>query len=220
MKDESVSGIILDVSSPGGMVYGAQELADKIFQARGTKPIVAVANPYMASGAYWLGAAADRIIVTTSGDLGSVGVICEHVDLSKSMEQDGAKVTVIRSEKSPFKAETNDAEPLTARQNMQSRADTIYAKFVGDLAKFRGVSVDFVNENFGKGRMVDSQSAVKAGMADRVGTMEDIAAKMMAGRIRISSEKAQDEWDALTPRERLREKAVAIRAIAEQGATE
>lgn len=216
MNDETVSGIILDVASPGGMVYGAQELADKIFQARGRKPIVAVANPMAASGAYWLAAAADRVVVTPSGDVGSVGVIAEHVDMSQAYDREGAKVTIIRSQKAPFKGETNDANPLTdeARQNMQARADAIHSKFVADLARFRGVSVDYVNENFGKGRIVDAKSAMAAGMVDRVGTLQEIIGKMAAGRLRISGERAQDNWDAPTRREELQMKAQQIREIA------
>jgi signal peptide peptidase SppA len=201
------------------MVYGAPELADKIYKARGTKPIVAVANPLSASGAYWIASAADRVVVTPSGDVGSVGVICEHVDMSQADTKAGAKVTVIRSSGSPYKGEASDSEPLSdeARQNMQARADSIYGKFVADLAKFRGVSVDHVNEHFGKGRVVDAKSAMAAGMVDRIGTFQEVAGKMAAGRVRIASERAQDEWDVPTRREYLKDRAKAIMVTAESG---
>jgi len=216
VNDETVSGIILDVSSPGGMVYGAEELANKIYSARGSKPIVAVANPLMASGAFWLGAAADRVVVTPSGDTGSVGVITEHVDLSKAYEKDGATVSVIKSTASPYKGEMTDAAPLSdeSRQHVQHRVDVIAEKFIGDLAKFRGVSVEHVKDHFGKGRVVDAKTAVSAGMADRVGTFEEIRDKMLAGRIRIGAERAQDDWNCPTRRELLRERASAIMATA------
>lgn len=217
MSDETVSGVILDVASPGGMVYGAPELSDKIFQARGRKPIIAVANPMAASGAYWIAAAADRVVSTPSADVGSVGVIAEHVDMSQANDREGAKVTVIRSQKAPFKAETNSAEPLTdeARQNLQARADAIHARFVADLARFRGVSVEHVNEHFGRGRLVDSKAAMSAGMIDRIGTLPEIAAKLAAGRIRIGGERSQDNWDSPTRREELLQMAALLRATAE-----
>lgn len=215
--DSSVSGIILDVSSPGGMVYGAQELADKIYSARGTKPIIAVANPLMASGAYWLASAADRIAITPSGDVGSVGVITEHVDISRRYEQRGVSVSTIKATGSPYKGENSYVAPLSeeARQHLQNRVDAIHSRFVGDLARFRGVSVDHVNEHFGKGRVVDAKTAMNAGMVDRVGTLQEVAVKMAAGRIRIAGERAQDNWDAPTKRELLQERAAAIRAVAE-----
>jgi len=216
LGDESVSGIILDVASPGGMVYGAMELAEKIFAARGRKPIVAVANPLAASGAFWIASAADRLVSVPSGDVGSVGVIAEHVDASQAMEREGTKVTVIRSTKSPFKGEGTDAEPLTddAKAHMQGRADAIYNRFVGDLARFRGVTVDHVNEHFGKGRVVDAKAAMAAGMIDRVGTLQEIAGKMAAGRIRLGGERSQDVWDAPTVRGSRLERAKHFAAVA------
>lgn len=216
VADDSVKAIVLDCMSPGGMVYGCPELADKIFQARGTKPIIAVANPMAASGAYWLAAAADRLVVTPSGDVGSVGVIWEHVDFSQADEKAGVKVTVIRSQGSPYKAEGNPTEPLTdeARKNMQARADAIYKQFVGDLARFRGISTEEVQANYGQGRLVDSKLAIKSGMADRIDTLQGVVSKLNAGRIRIASSRAQDEWDVPEHRDSMRERAEKVREIA------
>lgn len=218
MADESVSGVILDVASPGGMAYGAPELAEKIFAARGPKPIVAVANPLAASGAYWIASAADRLVVTQSGDVGSVGVLVEHVDVSQAMEAAGEKVTVIRSAGSPHKAESNELEPLSdeARQHLQSRVDAIYQNFSTSLAKYRGVSVDHVNEHFGKGRVVGAKQAMAAGMVDRVATLDEVAYLMASGRLRMSrSAAAQDEWNAPTLRESRLERAERLRLMAD-----
>lgn len=219
IADDSISGVILDVVSPGGMVYGAPELAEKIYSARGTKPIVAVANPMAASGAYWLAAAADRVIVTPSGDVGSVGVIMEHVDHSKALEDGGEKVTVIRSSGAPHKAEANGLEPLSdeARQHLQSRADAIHHTFVSALARYRGVSVDHVSEHFGKGRLVSAKQAVAAGMADRVMAMDELIGRMASGRIRLGGASAQDEWNAPTQHEQRLERMQRVLALASPG---
>ena len=75
VNDSRVAGIILDVDSPGGEVSGTPELSSKIFNLRGKKPIVAIANSLMASAAYWIGSAADEIVITPSGMAGSIGVL-------------------------------------------------------------------------------------------------------------------------------------------------
>lgn len=221
MADETVSGVILDISSPGGMVYGAQELADKIYRARGTKPIISVANPMAASGAYWLAAAADRVVVTPSGDVGSVGVITEHVDMSRMYAESGVTVSTFRSAVSPYKGETSDAEPLNdeARKHIQARVDEISQVFVGELARFRNLSTGQVAEQFGKGRLVNANAAIRAGMADRIGTLDEIAMKLASGRIRIANERAQDDWNAKTRREQIKESAENIVAKIQQPAT-
>lgn len=217
IADKSVSSVVLDIASPGGMVYGTPELAETIYQARGIKPIIAVANPAAFSGAFWIASAADRIVVTPSGDVGSVGVIAEHVDVSQAMAQKGVKETIIRSKDAPFKAETIDAEPLTdeARQNLQQRADAIHEKFIGALAKFRGLNIEHVRENFGKGRIVDAKAAMKAGMVDQIAPLGEILDKLSAGRIRIASSRVEDDWNAPTKNERVVRRAEAFRALAE-----
>lgn len=218
MADETVSAVVLDIASPGGMAYGVPELADKIHAARGIKPIIAVANPMAASGGYWIAAAADRVVMSSSADVGSVGVILSRFDSTEAMQKEGVKEHVIRSAASPYKGENSDAEPLSddARRHLQQRVDVLYEDFAGALAKFRGVSVEHVRESFGKGRLVDAKSAIKAGMADRVMTLEETVYKLAANRIRIAGASAQDEWNAPTPTEerrmRLRKKAGAIRA--------
>ena len=59
VKDPDVSAIILDIDSPGGNYYGTPELARKIYNARGTKPITAQVNSMAGSAAFWIAAAAD-----------------------------------------------------------------------------------------------------------------------------------------------------------------
>lgn len=221
MADDSVSGVILDVASPGGMVYGTPELANKIYNARGTKPIVAVANPIAASGAYWIASAADRLIASPTADVGSVGVIFRHVDDTQAEAQDGLKTTLIRSAGSPYKQDVSSGEPLTdeAREYLQARADAIYEDFVGDLAKFRGVPVAAVKEHFGKGRLVDAKSAMQAGMIDQIDSFQSIVGKLVSGRLKIGATASADQWDAPTDaerfRQRVRERQASLAAMVE-----
>jgi len=91
LRDPSVSAIIFDVDSPGGTIDGVPELADEIFAARGRKPMVAVANTQMASAAYWIASAADEIVVTPSGSVGSIGVLTAREDLSRATQMAGIK---------------------------------------------------------------------------------------------------------------------------------
>lgn len=202
MADDSIGSVIFDIASPGGMAYGAQELGQKIFEARGRKPMIAFANPLMASGALWPFAAADRIVGTESADIGSVGVITEHVDISQALANEGEKVTTVRSTNAPHKGEMSNTEPLTdeAKAYVQKRADAIHNRFAGDLAKYRGVSVEHVNEHFGKGRIMNISDAIRVGMADRVGSLHGVARMLMQGRVSLGSTAAMDQWDTLKVR--------------------
>ena len=99
MAESSVSTILLDIDSPGGVVPGIPELADEIFAARSKKRIVAVANTMSASAAYWLMSAATEAVVTPSGEVGSIGVYAMHLDESAALEMKGLKPTFISAGK-------------------------------------------------------------------------------------------------------------------------
>jgi len=206
LADDGVDSILIEIDSPGGSVDLVPELAAEVRAARGKKPIVAIANTLAASAAYWIGSQADELVVTPSGEVGSVGVYAAHEDLSGALEQEGVKVTLISAGK--FKTEGNPFEPLSeeALAYFQSQVDDFYSMFVADVAKGRGVAVGDVRDGYGQGRVVSAADAVKAGMADRVATFDDTVARMMRGTAparRAALEGATVERVALEPGDRL-----------------
>lgn len=172
MADASVDRIVLDVDSPGGSVYGIAELARKIYNSRGKKPIIAMCNSLCASAAYWIASAADEIHVTPGGEVGSIGVIAVHVDRSENNKKEGFNVSYITAGK--YKAEGNQDAPLDkeAKTHMQSRVDEYYRLFVRDVARNRGISTADVISGFGQGRVYGADKSIKQNMADKKSTFE------------------------------------------------
>lgn len=173
LADQEVKAVILDVDSPGGTVSGVEELSREIFDARGGKPIVAVANSLAASAAYWIASAADELVITPGGEVGSIGVWAAHVDQSKWMEMEGLSPTVISAGK--FKVETHPWLPLSdeAKAHLQDEVDHFYQMFVAAVARNRAVSEKRVQDEFGEGLIVPAEKAVKFGMADRLATLRE-----------------------------------------------
>lgn len=179
MANDTIGGIVLDIDSPGGTVYGVAELADKIRNARGNgKPIIAVANSLAASAAYWIGSQADQLFVTPGGEVGSIGVFSVHIDDTAAMEAEGIKATVIKA--GQYKAE-GYFEPLSeeARDAIQADVDRYYEMFAFGVGKGRGLSTLKVRNSFGEGRTVMAEPALKAGMADGIATLEEVLAGMV-----------------------------------------
>jgi signal peptide peptidase SppA len=187
LASADVKGIVLDIDSAGGTIQGVEELSQKLYQARGQKPIVALANSLAASAAYWIATGAAELGVTPTGEVGSVGVYAVHTDESKALETAGVKPTIISAGK--FKAEGNAFEPLSpdAKQAIQDRVDEYYGMFVKALGRNRNVTQTAVREGFGQGRVVTASQAVTLGMADWVGTMEDAIARVMTKAKRQAS---------------------------------
>lgn len=178
LKDSSISSIVLDVDSPGGSVYGVDELAARIFAARGQKRIVAIANSLAASAAYWIATAADELSCTPSGQVGSIGIVAMHEDWSRAEEAAGLHITHVSAGK--YKTEGNEHEPLddTARAALQDRVSTYHRMFVRTVARNRGSSFAGVHDGFGEGRTVGAADALKMGMVDRVETMDELLARI------------------------------------------
>jgi ClpP class serine protease len=95
LADPSVGAIVFDIDSPGGEVSGCFDLVDEIFNARGIKPISAIVNEMAYSAAYAIASAADKVILPRTGGVGSVGVICVHMDQSQYDANVGVKFTPI-----------------------------------------------------------------------------------------------------------------------------
>ena len=180
VADPKIGSILLDVDSPGGSVNGVEELAAEIHSARKLKPIVASINAMAASAAYWIASAATEISITPSGEVGSIGVIAAHEDVSAQRERWGVRTTLISAGK--YKGEGSPYEPLTeeARAYMQGQVDDYYGMFTRSVARGRGVPVATVREGFGEGRMVMAKDALRMGMADRVETMDETLARLSA----------------------------------------
>lgn len=180
IADKTVNKIVLQIDSPGGSVYGTEELANKIRAGRDVKKVIAVADPVCASGAYWLGSQASEFLMAPSGQVGSIGVVAEHNDYSEADKMEGRKVTLIRS--TPLKQEAHSSFPLSAEAaaDQQSQVDTYYTTFLNAVAKGRQVSVSKVEKDFGGGRMMGSAAAKAAGMVDGIATMETVMRRLGA----------------------------------------
>lgn len=178
--DNTFSAIMLHVDSPGGMVHGTPELAAAVREAKAAKPVIAQVDSVAASAAYWVASQASEIVVTPSGDVGSIGVLAMHEDLSQALTELGVNISIIQS--APHKAEGNPFEPLSdeAKAEIQSRMDEAHRAFVADVAAGRETDRDTVESDFGQGRMLSARKALKAGMADRIATFAETVSRFQA----------------------------------------
>jgi signal peptide peptidase SppA len=170
LADPSVTGILLDVDSPGGEASGSFELARRVREAAAVKPIWAVANDAAFSAAYAIASSAERIIVTETGGVGSIGVIALHIDQSVKDANDGYRYTAITA--GAHKNDFSPHEPLTdtAKSELQAEVDRLYDLFVGHVAAMRGLPEMAVRAT--EAALYFGPNATAAGLADAVGTLE------------------------------------------------
>jgi signal peptide peptidase SppA len=181
LADDAVDSIVINVDSPGGAVPGVQEVADKIFNARGVKPIKAVVNPQAASAAYWIASQAEELIAIPSAvSIGSIGVLSVHTDRSGANEKNGIRRTYVTTV--PKKAQYNPDEPLADddREELQAQNQLIHQTFVEAVGRGRGIDAADVDHRFGAGRTYLASEALARGMIDRIATLDDVLRELGA----------------------------------------
>lgn len=178
LADPAVHSIILAIDSPGGTVDGTITLANIVAGAE--KPVATLASGTMASAAYWIGSAASAGVYITDAttNVGSIGVVATHTDVSKAQATQGIKTTEIAAGK--YKRIASQFEPLTkeGRQTIQDQVDHIYGLFVDAVAAQRGVSTDKVLQDMADGRIFIGQQAIDAGLVDGVSTLDALVAQL------------------------------------------
>ena len=171
MADPKVSGILLDIDSPGGEASGSFELARRVREVAAQKPVWAVANDAAYSAAYAIAASTQRLFVTETGGVGSIGVIALHVNQSVKDAKDGYHYTAITA--GAHKNDYSPHEPLSdaAKTELQSEVDRLYAIFTEHVAAMRGLDLDAVRAT--EAGLFFGTNAVTQGLADGVQTLED-----------------------------------------------
>ena len=176
----SCSSIILWINSPGGVVSLIPETADLLYdmQIIGQKPVIAVCDLMCCSAAYWLASQCDRVVVTESSMVGSIGAYVAHEDISGMLEKAGIKITLIGSPAS--KTDGNPYEPLskTARASLQAYAKAVSADFQADVARGRGVPKSTVT-GWAQNSVVPfrGKDAIRRRLADQTGLFGSVLAE-------------------------------------------
>jgi capsid assembly protease len=171
-----ITAILLNIDSPGGQVNGIQEFADQVRDVGAIKPVVAYIDGIGASGAYWIAAAANSIVVNDSSMVGSIGVVASIRDNRAAQERQGVKQYEIVSTQSPYKRP--DVATVEGRAQIQEMVDALADVFVGRVASFRGISASDVLARYGQGRMLPAKQALAAGMADEISRFEPLVARL------------------------------------------
>lgn len=172
LADPQVAGILLDLDSPGGEASGVFELAERIRAACTIKPIWAHANDAAYSAAFAIAAACQRLTLSQTAGVGSIGVIALHVDQSVKDAKDGLNYTAVFA--GSHKNDFSPHEPLTpqATTALQTEVDRLYDIFVNQVGQMRGIDPDAVRAT--EAGLFYAEQAVAAGLADAVMPFEQV----------------------------------------------
>lgn len=178
-KAGKLDHLVLDMNSYGGEATGMAALSAKIGAMRKFMHVVAVVNDVAASAGYGIVCAADRIVVSPTSVVGSIGVVMMHLDRSGELSQKGIRPTLIHA--GAKKVDGNPFGPLpeNVRADMTRDVMAFYDQFLGAVEAGRGKS----RLSAKKARETEADTyigadAVERGLADAVGTLDQVLAEL------------------------------------------
>lgn len=168
-ENPEIKAVILDFDTPGGDARAIHECAEMFRSAK--KPTIAYVGGQCASGGLWWASACDEIIVDKTAEMGSLGVVFGY-------KATDTKTIEIVSANAPKKR--IDPASDTGKTEIQQRANDLESVFIAKVAEYRGLDIEKVKSDFGQGGMMIAEKAIKAGMADRFGSLEGLITELQA----------------------------------------
>ena len=176
-KDSSTKGVVLEINSPGGSPVQAQNIYDEIRRLREKYPripLYAVVQDICASGGYYVAAAADRIYVTRSSIVGSVGVRMDSFGVTGLMQKLGVERRLLTAGKNKGFLDPFLPEDPKQKAYAQAMLDQIHQQFIDDVRQGRGKRLKETPDMF-SGLIWTGQQSVALGLADGYGTLHSVA---------------------------------------------
>lgn len=204
IEDDSNDGLIMRVNSPGGSAFASEQIWEALKRYKETgRPFYVSMGDYAASGGYYISCGADRIYaqpVTLTGSIGIFGVIpCYEGLLEDKLSVNQAVVTTNPN------ANLSTSKLLNSQQSfhIQKAINRGYEVFTSRCAAGRDMPIDSIKA-IAEGRVWDGRTALRLGLVDRLGNLEDAIADM-AQELNFTSkytvtaypELKRDFWDQL-----------------------
>ncbi|MDM5272087.1 S49 family peptidase [Sulfurovum sp. zt1-1] len=161
-----VKEIVMNFDTGGGQAAGIWEASKIIADVKRVKPVIAYVDDVAASGGYWLASACDHIAASKTAMVGSIGAVYGFTFKNNPGMESIEIVSSISPKKRP------DVRTDSGKEQVQTWADRLGETFVQEVASNRGVTYEYVLDNFGQGDMLIAEDALSAGMIDEITTFE------------------------------------------------
>ena len=169
---EDIDKVMMVFDSPGGSVQGLTNTARKIRNME--TETVAFAEGLMASAAYFVGSAADRVVASPDSMVGAIGSVAKIVSRAGKLEDEGYDVKVIRSAEK--KAKPNPSEPIDedSVKEVQKLVNAAHEQFVRQVAINLDLSEETVSNTMADGSVINGSEAEGTNFVDDVATIDEV----------------------------------------------
>ena len=180
-KDDAIDAVVLRINSPGGSALASDIIWREIDLLKKEKPVVVSMGDLAASGGYYIACGADSIFANAGTITGSIGVFSVIPNVKGLMNNKlGISFDGVKTGQYADMPSTTRTLNATEQRFMQAGVDSIYHAFKSRVAIGRKKSIEYI-DSIAQGRVWIGADAIKIGLVDRIGTLDDAiasAAKM------------------------------------------
>jgi protease-4 len=171
--DDHVKAVVLRVNSPGGSSLASDVIWREVMLTKKVKPIIVSMGDLAASGGYYISCAADSIIAEPNTITGSIGIFAIIPNLQK-LFNDKLGITFDGVKTGKYADLGDVSRPLSPDEKaiLQNNVNRGYDEFTKAVADGRHKTQEYIN-SIGQGRVWTGTQAVKIGLVDRLGTIND-----------------------------------------------
>lgn len=179
LNDDTITGILFKVNTPGGGVYESAMIRDKILEIKEKRDVKLYVSmgQMAASGGYYVSAPADKIFATEETITGSIGVIMQNYNLEGLFNKYGIKKEVIKS--GAMKDIMSSSRQMTdeERKVLQDWIDESFDRFVNVVMEGRNMDEATVRK-IADGRIYSGRQALENGLIDEIAWPEEVLGKL------------------------------------------
>ena len=180
-KDKGTQGVVLRINSPGGSPVQSQTIYDEMRRLRQKYPqipLYAVVEDLCASGGYYVAVAADRIYVSKSSIVGSIGVRLDSFGVTGLMEKIGVERRLLTAGEN--KAMLDPFLPVDEKQKEYAlqMIQEVHQQFIGDVRAGRGKRLK-ENPDLFTGLIWTGTKSIELGLADALGSLDFVAREII-----------------------------------------
>lgn len=174
--NDKVKAVVLRVNSPGGSSLASDVIWREVSLTKKVKPVIVSMGDYAASGGYYISCAADSIFAEPNTITGSIGIFAILPNMQKFFN--GKLGVTFDGVKTGKYADLGDiSRPLTPEEHaiLQDEINRGYSDFTNAVATGRNKTQAYIN-TIGQGRVWTGEQALKIGLVDRLGNINDAIA--------------------------------------------
>lgn len=174
-QDEEVEKVLIDMATPGGHVGGLSDISDTWSKLNSMKPITVHTPSHLASAGVWLASNSDGIYASEVAEVGSIGVVLQHVSYQQMLEKDGIKVTNVSS--SPKKTIGTPTKNLSSsdEEYLQKKVDEANGLFQKQLYTHRPA----ISAEAFSGEMFSAGESLRLGLIDGIQTYSNVFEQLL-----------------------------------------